>query len=377
MRVVKRLWVWFFLSVALPVAAIPIPEPPQLKGSGYILFDYHSSEVIAGKNIHEPLEPASLTKLMTAYVVFHELKEGHIGLNDEVLVSEKAWKTPGSRMFIEVGKRVRVEDLIKGMVIQSGNDASVALAEYIAGSEESFASLMNDYAQRLGMENSNFNNSNGLPVANHYTTAYDMALLSAAIIRQFPDYYRWFSEKSFTYNEITQRSRNPLLHRDDSVDGLKTGHTNAAGYCLVASANRDSMRLITVMMGASSNQERAEETMKLLNFGFRFYETHRLYGAAETLKQSRIWQGSSETVALGLNEELFITIPRGEYKNLQANLAITEPLMAPVAQGERVGQLELTLGGERIASPAVVTLHSVAEGNLWQQLKDRLLLMFE
>ncbi|MDH5785584.1 MAG: D-alanyl-D-alanine carboxypeptidase [Chromatiales bacterium] len=354
-----------------------IPSAPKLAATGYVLMDYQSGQILAEHNGKQRLEPASLTKMMTAYVIFHELKSGHISLSDRVLVSEKAWRMTGSRMFIEVGSEVSVEQLLKGMIIQSGNDASVALAEYVAGSEENFVPLMNTQAEQLKLEGSRFANSTGLSHPEHYTTAYDMALLAMAIIRDFPEYYSWYSEKSYKYNNIEQNNRNLLLTRDESVDGLKTGHTDAAGYCLVASAKRKDMRLISVIMGTKSEKARASESLKLINYGFRFFETHLLYSAAQQLKQMRIWKGERESLDLGLSEELYVTVPRGQYKNLSATTNIDRTIIAPVTLGQPFGQVNIRLGDEVLVERPLVALQSVAEGGLVQLVKDNVLLMFE
>ena len=265
------------------LAATPVPKAPAVGAKGYLLEDFHSGQSIAEKNADQPMEPASITKLMTAYVVFTEIRNGSLGLSDKVRISEKAWRTEGSRMFVEVNTQVSVAELLKGMIIQSGNDATVALAEQIAGTEDSFAALMNHHAKELGMTKSNFVNSTGLPHKDHYTTARDIARISRAMIEEFPEYYQWYSEREFTYNEITQYNRNKLLWRDESVDGLKTGHTESAGYCLVTSAERDGMRLISVVLGTKSEEARADATQSLLNYGFRFFETHKLYDADNKL----------------------------------------------------------------------------------------------
>jgi D-alanyl-D-alanine carboxypeptidase (penicillin-binding protein 5/6) len=376
-----RLFSLFLLSSLLISgqlwAEIPMPAPPTLSASGYLLLDFHSDRVLAAKDAEQRLEPASLTKIMTAYVVFHELKEGNIGLDEEVLISEKAWRTPGSRMFIEVGKKVSVEDLIKGMIIQSGNDACVALAEHIAGSEATFADVMNSHAKRLGMTDTHFVNSTGLPDEAHYTTPSDIAKVAAASIREFPEYYHWYQEKDFTFNEITQHNRNKLLWRDASVDGIKTGHTEAAGYCLVASARRDEMRLISVVMGTSSEEARAAASQSLLNYGFRFYETHHLYSAGDVLNRARIWKGEKERLPLGLLNDLDVTIPRSQYKNLDAQLEVDPIIMAPINQGDVLGKVSINLNGEQIAQAQLVALESVNDGNLWQQVKDSALLLLE
>ncbi|MEJ1335398.1 MAG: D-alanyl-D-alanine carboxypeptidase family protein, partial [Candidatus Sedimenticola sp. (ex Thyasira tokunagai)] len=325
----------------------------------------------------ERMEPASLTKIMTAYVVLRELKEGNIKLAEEVLVSKKAWRTPGSRMFIEVNKKVSLENLLKGMIIQSGNDASVALAEHIAGSEDSFAGLMNEHARRLGMSNTHFINSNGLPAEDHYTTARDIAKAATATIREFPEYYKWYAVKDFTFNKIKQHNRNKLLWRDETVDGLKTGHTDAAGYCLVASAKRDNMRLISVVMGTKSENSRAKESQALLNYGFRFFETHRLYNAGDKLSQVRTWKGDKEQLGLGLNRDLFITIPRKQYKNLKASMSINPQITAPVGKGEVMGKVNVALNGENVAEAPLIALESVAKGGIWQLARDSVLLWLE
>jgi D-alanyl-D-alanine carboxypeptidase (penicillin-binding protein 5/6) len=354
-----------------------MPAPPTLAASGYLLMDFDSGRTLAEKDSDQRLEPASLTKIMTAYAVFRELKEGHIRLDEEVLISEKAWRTPGSRMFIEVGKRIKVEDLLKGMIIQSGNDACVALAEHIAGTEGTFAEVMNNHAKRLGMANTHFENSTGLPHDNHYTTPADIAKVAAATIREFPEYYAWYSDKEFFFNKIKQHNRNKLLWRDDSVDGIKTGHTEAAGYCLVASAKREEMRLISVVMGTKSEEARAKASQSLLNYGFRFYETHRLYAAGDALNRARVWKGDKEQIALGLREDLSVTIPRNQYKHLNAEMQIDPQIMAPVAQGSVLGQVSINLNGEEIAKAPLVSLEAITDGGIWQQVKDSALLWLE
>jgi D-alanyl-D-alanine carboxypeptidase (penicillin-binding protein 5/6) len=358
-------------------AVVPTPAPPDIAASGYLLVDFHSGKVLAEKNGSERLEPASLTKIMTAYAVFRELKQGNVNLEDRVLVSEKAWRTPGSRMFIEVGKKVKVIDLIKGMIIQSGNDACVALAEHIAGSEATFAELMNNHAMRLGMTDSHFVNSTGLPHDNHYTTPADIAKVAAATIREFPEYYPLYRDKSFVFNSIEQHNRNKLLWRDESVDGIKTGHTEAAGYCLVASAQRENMRLISVVMGTKSEEARAQASQSLLNYGFRFYETHQLYAAGEVLNRARVWKGENEKLPLGLKQNLSVTIPRHQYQNLDAQMEIEPKIMAPIEEGKILGHVSVMLNGELITEAPLVALKSIADGNIWQQIKDTALLWLE
>ena len=365
------------LAPASSALAVPVPAPPTVAASGHLLIDFDSGAVLTEKNADTRLEPASLTKIMTAYVVMRELAGGNVKLDDTVLVSNKAWRTPGSRMFIEVGKRVSVEDLLKGMIIQSGNDASVALAEHIAGSEETFANLMNEHAARLGMRNTHFLNSTGLPDENHYTTAADIALVTMATIREFPEYYAWYADKEFTFNDIQQHNRNRLLWRDESVDGVKTGHTEAAGYCLVATAKRDGMRLISVVMGTESEDARAKESQSLLNYGFRFFETHRLYGPGEPLASPRVWKGSAETVGAGLAKPLYVTIPRRQYQNLQASLSIRPQIMAPVQKGEVLGSVLITLDGDTVVEQPLQALNTVDEGGIWEVVKDSALLWLE
>jgi D-alanyl-D-alanine carboxypeptidase (penicillin-binding protein 5/6) len=365
-------------SLITPLYALAdVPAAPEIAASGYLLVDVDSDTVLAAKNAEQRLEPASLTKIMTAYVAFRELRSGSIKASDEVLVSEKAWKTPGSRMFIEVNKRVTVDDLLKGMIIQSGNDASVALAEHIAGSEQAFANLMNDHARRLGMLDTHFVNSTGLPDAEHYTTPRDIALVSEATIREFPELYSLYAVKQFTFNGIKQNNRNDLLWRDDSVDGVKTGHTEAAGYCLVASAKRDDMRLISVVMGTASEKSRATASLALLNYGFRFYETHRLYGAGDRLTRTRVWMGEREEVSLGLSNDLHVTIPRRQYDRLAARTDIRSQMEAPISKGQKVGEVVVELDGEVITRKPLVALEDIAEGGIWRRLVDSLLMLLE
>jgi len=379
MRAFKFLTTLLLLASALSVQAAPslIPSPPRLAASGYVLMDYHSGQVLASENADERMEPASLTKMMTAYVVFHEIKAGHISLKDKVRISEKAWRMPGSRMFIEVGSTVSVEQLLKGLIIQSGNDAAVALAEFVAGSEDAFVPLMNAHAKRLGLTGTHFENSTGLPHKEHYTTPLDMARLASALIHDFPGHYSWYSVKKYTYNNITQSNRNLLLYRDDSVDGVKTGHTESAGYCLVSSAKRDDMRLISVVMGTHSEKARAQESQKLLNYGFRFYETHQLYKAHTPLKNMRIWKGENESLPLGLASELYVTVPRGQYKELNASLSVDKTIIAPVTEGQKLGNVSVKLGDETIVKRPLIALQNVAEGGIWQKIKDNALLLFQ
>jgi D-alanyl-D-alanine carboxypeptidase (penicillin-binding protein 5/6) len=361
----------------LASAAPPVPAPPQLGAESYLLMDFNSGRVLVENNPDMRVEPASITKLMTAYVVFHELADGKIRLEDTVTISENAWRTGGSRMFIEPNMQITVEDLIRGMVIQSGNDASVALAEHVAGTEAAFASLMNHYAELLGMQGTHFVNATGLPDPEHYTTARDVVLLSAATVRDFPDYYAWYSEKEFTFNNIRQHNRNTLLWRDPAIDGLKTGHTESAGYCLAASAKRDGMRLVSALMGSTSESSRASETQTLLNYGFRFFETVQLYQAGQELTRARVWKGLEEEVPLGLTEEMFVTIPSGRYDDLEAQVQMQPQLTAPLAAGDTVGQINVKLGEDTVASRNLVTLAAVEEAGFFGSAWDGLQLWFD
>ncbi len=363
--------------VSLSTYAVPAPVPPSVDASAYILMDHHTGKILAEQNSGERMEPASITKIMTAYVVASELKQGNISIDDQVIVSEKAWRMEGSRMFIEVNTQVKVSDLLHGVIIQSGNDASVALAEHVAGSEEGFASLMNYHAEKLGLVDSHFVNSTGLPHAEHYTTAHDMAVLTSNFIRRFPDIYEWFSIREFVYNKIKQSNRNKLLWRDESVDGVKTGHTSSAGYCLVASAEREQMRLISVVLGSASVKKRTSASQALLNFGFRFYDTHRLYKALEPITTIKVWKGEKEKLELGVDRDLYITIPRGQYKNLDATMKLDEQIIAPVTAGQQKGLLSVKLGDEPLLEQPLVALTMVREAGLFGRLSDHIRLMFE
>ncbi len=355
----------------------PIPDPPSIDARGYLLIEQSSGQVLASKNADEPLEPASLTKLMTAYVLFHELASGKVQLSDMVTISEKAWRTQGSRMFIEVGKQVSVEDLMQGMIVQSGNDASVALAEHVAGSEATFAAMMNEYASRLGMSNTQFNNATGLPTDNHITTATDIGRLARAIIEEFPQYYRWYSQKSFRYNGISQNNRNALLWRLDWVDGLKTGMTDAAGYCLVSSGEQQGMRLVSVVMGSSSAKSRANASQSLLGYGFRFYERHQLFEQDTPIAKARVWKGEFEQVELGLNKALSAVVPAGRRELLSAEMDLNTNIMAPVSTSQELGQVRIMLDGEVIAREPLRALRDVPEGGFFDRMLDEIQLWFE
>jgi len=377
----KKILLLIIIAMAVPIAAqaqrsppppprgMPTPAAPSLGANSYILIDFNSGHVVVENKPDMRVEPASITKVMTSYVVFTELAAGNIKLEDLVDISEAAWRTGGSRMFIEPGMEVTVEQLIKGMVIQSGNDASVALAEHLAGTESAFADLMNHYATQLGMTNSHFMNATGLPNEDHYTTARDVAILSVALIAEFPDYYHWYSEKEYSFNKIRQHNRNNLLWRDPAVDGLKTGHTQAAGYCLAASAKRDGMRLVSVVLGSGSESSRVSESQSLLNYGFRFFETVQLYKAGQELAQGRVWKGEKEQIRLGIRDELFVTIPRGRYDELDAQVEMRPELIAPIAGQEVVGQISIQLENEEIVSRNLIALESIDEagflGRTW------------
>ena len=356
---------------------MPTPAAPIIGAKSFLVIDSKTGHEIATLDADAPLAPASLTKIMTTYVVFSALQQGQITLDEEVTVSEKAWRTEGSRMFIEVGTRVTVKDLLMGMIVQSGNDASVALAEHIAGSESVFAEMMNQHAAALGMHSSHFRNATGLPADNHVTTARDLATLARAIVEEFPDYYKWHAVKEFTYNNIKQSNRNSLLWRDDSVDGLKTGHTEDAGYCLVASAERDGMRIISVVLGTSSTKARADGSQALVNYAFRFFETRLLFKAGEEISNARIWKSANEYSRLGVLEDLYITVRRGSYDKLESKLDIPAIVLAPIAAGQPVGELSISLEGEGLLKTPLRALDDNPDGSFWQRTKDSVSLWFE
>jgi D-alanyl-D-alanine carboxypeptidase (penicillin-binding protein 5/6) len=368
------------LALALQAKAesleVQTPAPPAIDAKAFILQDFHTGRVLAENNADEKLAPASLTKIMTVYVVFKELANGHLHLDDLATISKKAWSTTGSRMFVEVNAQVKIEDLLKGVIIQSGNDASVALAEHIAGDEATFADMMNQHAARLGMKNTHFKNADGLPVEDHYTTARDLAILTTALIKEFPQYYPWFSQKEFTYNNIVQHNRNLLLSRDSTVDGVKTGHTEDAGYCLVASALRNDMRLISVVMGTKSVNARAVENQNLLNYGFRFFESPRLYEGKTALSDSKAWKGDAQTVPLGLAEGLYVTVPRGSAGDVKTALHVAGPIIAPFKEGEKFGTVEVIYKDKVIDQKDLIALKAVSEGSLFRRLLDGVLMRF-
>ena len=356
--------------------ATPIPAPPDLKARSFILLDHDSGRVLAALDPDSRQEPASLTKLMSAYVVFKALEEDRIKLDDMVTISEYAWKQEGSRMFVEVGKQVPVEDLILGMIVQSGNDATVALAEHVAGTEPAFVQMMNAYAAQLGMRGSHFTNSPGMPGPEHYITARDVAVLSSALIRDFPQYYRWYSQKEYTWNGITQQNRNGLLWRDSTVDGVKTGHTESAGYCLVTSAHREGMRLVAAVLGTDSMRAREDANAALLNYGFNFFETRRVYGAGQPLTSVRVWKGTQPEVGLVLGKDLYVTGQRGRMGSVQAEFELPERVIAPLSKATSIGKARIVVDGATVASHDVYPADDVPAGGLFRRAVDSVRLWF-
>lgn len=357
-------------------AQVMIPAAPQLAATAWILMDAHSGKIITEHNADKRIPPASLTKMMTSYLLEYELKQGNVALNDQVRISVKAWRTPGSRMFIREGTYVSVSDLLRGVIIQSGNDASVAVAEHLAGSEESFADIMNQHAHVMGMNNTQFRNATGLPEEGHYSSARDLAMLSRVKILDYPEHYTIYSEREFTYNNITQSNRNRLLWRDNTVDGLKTGHTDDAGYCLAASAEREGMRLISVVMGARSDEGRAQESQKLLTYGFRYFETKRLYEQYQVLNKAKIWKGTIDSIQLGLTEDLYATLPRGHLGDLRADMQINPNIKAPISAGTELGTLIIILGDEIITQKPLVALDNIPKAGFFKSLWHSLVMFF-
>ena len=353
-----------------------IPKPPSLAASSYILLDANSGEVLVEHNSDKVLPPASLTKMMTAYLVFEELAYGNIQLEEKARVSIKAWKAEGSRMFIREGTGVKIGDLIKGVIIQSGNDASIALAEHISGTEEAFVDVMNQYAVQLGMANTHFENATGLPSKGHRSTARDLSKLANHIIFDHEEFYPLYKEKKFKYNNIEQSNRNRLLFQNSRVDGLKTGHTDEAGYCLVSSAVHNGMRLISVVMGAKSDRGRADESQKLLTYGFRYFESHKLYSKNEALQDARVWLGESEALQLGVKEGAYITIPRGQEDNLTVEYSIDNIIKAPVIKGMEYGRVKVSLGEKVLMDKALYSLHEVKPAGFVARIWDYIKLFF-
>jgi len=369
-------------SVPRPVVPeAPVPPPPEVDGKSWVLMDYNTGQIIASKEPDMQVEPASITKVMTDYVVSAEIGNGKIHMTDPVTISENAWRgggagTDGSTSFLKLNSQVPLKDLLYGMIIQSGNDAAIALAEHTAGSEPAFANLMNAYAKQLGMTHSNFQNASGYPIANHYTTARDIAILSRALIHDFPEDYAISAVKEFEWNGIKQHNRNLLLWRDNTVDGIKTGHTAAAGYCLAASAKQGDARMIAIVMGASSEKGRADAALALLNYGFRFYESHKLYEANKPLATPKLWKGAENTIPLGLTEDAMVSVKRGDYDKLKANLDIPATLIAPFKKGQQVGTLRVTLDGQPVLTKPLVALADAPEGGFFSRLWDTIMLWF-
>ena len=361
----------FLFSFSAAYAAAP--PPPSVIGKSWIVGDLSSGQVLAAENPGERFEPASLTKLMTAYLVFAALRDGKLSPGQAVGVSERAWRAPGSRMFIEPRRPVTVEQLIRGVVVQSGNDAAIALAEAVAGSEEAFVQRMNREAARLGMKDTRFMNASGLPDPQHYSTAQDLYALAEALIRDFPaEYAQYYAQKEFRYNNVSQPNRNRLLWLDPSVDGVKTGHTESAGYCLIASSRRSGRRLLSVLLGSTSESARAQESQKLLNWGFQFFDSVKLFGAGDSVKALEVWKGATDAVKVGVQGDLFVTVPRGEADKLSAELVSQQPLVAPLAKGQRVGVLRVTHDGKPFGEYPLVTLEPVAMAGFFRRTWDTL-----
>ena len=362
---------------ATPAGASGIPSAPDVDARAYILVDYTSGQALAQRNADARMEPASLTKLMTCYVVFQALKAGTLKLDDPVTISEHAWRAEGSRTFVQVGSKVPAEVLIKGMIVQSGNDATIALAERVGGTEAAFAQLMNDYARRLGMTNTHFDDSSGLPSPTHYTTAHDMALLASALVRDFPEYYPWFSIREFVWNSIKQDNRNGLLERDPSVDGMKTGHTDTAGYCLVTSAKRQDMRLISVVFGSNSIKGREDASAALINYGFTFYETVNVKRRGTAVLKPRVYKAAEEFYSVGPATDINIVVPRGQAGSIMTTATVQTRLIAPLSTNTQVGQLQVVVGGKPVTSVPLYPIANVPEGGLWSRLSDTVLLWFQ
>ncbi len=378
LRLIHFLILFFSFSLLnakeLPVSDVQLPE---IDASSYLLIDFQSGDKLAAKNAYQRVEPASITKIMTAFIIYQELEKGNISLDDMVLVSKKAWKMEGSRMFIKVGEKIKLKELLYGLIIQSGNDAAVALAEHIAGTEAAFVKRMNLVAQELGLKNTHYANVTGWPASNHYSTASDIAKLTRILISHYPEHYKLYSQKEYTYNRISQRNRNQLLWKDKTVDGVKTGHTESAGYCLVASAKRNNMRLISVVLGTKSPQERTSYTRQLLEFGFRFYETHLLYKKDSVLAEARVWKGNESTVPLGVINDLYITIQKEHYKKLKGIMEIDKGIDAPIKRGDILGKIKFTVDNKIIREIPLVAMRSVDEGSGWDKFVDSIRKLFD
>jgi serine-type D-Ala-D-Ala carboxypeptidase (penicillin-binding protein 5/6) len=374
-----------FAAALLPflfsfAAHATIPDAPKLDATSYVLFDFDSGETLAEFNPHLQVGPASITKVMLTYVVLDEVKKGRIKLSDEALISEKAWRqgkdSSESRMFLDLGSRVKVEDLLHGVITQSGNDASVALAEHVAGSEDAFADLMNQYAAKLGMKNTHFTNAPGMPDDDHYSSAFDLTLVGAALIRDFPEYYEWFSRPDFIYNGIKQGNRNLMLSMDRSVDGIKTGHTSAAGYCLLSSAQREGHRLIAAVMGTKSQKYRAEASLELLNYGFRFFDSVKLLGKTQPAGSARVWKGAIDDVQLGTLDTVFLSVPRGGAEKAEIRPTIDSTLIAPLSEGQVVGTVSILIDGKEMRTEPLVVLNAVPAGSFFKRLWHTIRLWF-
>lgn len=381
---IKKLLLHFVLfALVAPTCAQPVPDaaktdlsPPELTARSWVVMDYNTGWILAQHQADERIEPASLSKLMTAYVVFDALRKGTIKLDDKVTVSKKAWQTGGSRMFIEVDTQVTVGNLLKGLIIQSGNDAAVALAEHVAGTEEAFATRMNEYADRLGMTNSHFTNAPGLPDPDHYSTARDLTMLAASLIREFPNYYKWYSIREFTFNEITQYNRNDLLGRDDAIDGVKTGYTKRAGYCLIGSGKKDGMRLVATVTGTESPSRRAEEVHALLKYGFSSYESKLLFDGGKPAAGVPVYKGDRDNVSVAVERPLYITVAKGKEPELKADLQVPDLAMAPINSGQPLGEVTVTLAGDALMDAPLVAMKSIDRGTWWQVALDSLVLWF-
>jgi D-alanyl-D-alanine carboxypeptidase (penicillin-binding protein 5/6) len=360
-----------------PAGAMAIPNPPEVDARGYILADYTSGQVLAQRNADSRMEPASLTKLMTCYAVFHALKAGTLKLDDQVTISERAWKAEGSRTFLQVGTKVPAEVLIKGMIVQSGNDATIAIAERVGGTEGAFVQLMNDYARRLGMTNTHFDDSSGLPSPTHYTTARDMSLLASALVRDFPQYYPWFSIREFVWGNIKQQNRNGLLQRDASVDGMKTGHTDSAGYCLVTSARRQDMRLVAVVLNSNSIKGREDASAALVNYGFTFYQAVNVKPRGTAVLKPRVFKAAEEFYSVGPATDINIVVPRGQAGSITTTATVQHRLIAPLSTGTQVGELQVVVDGKPVTSVPLYPLTDVPEGGIWSRLSDTVLLWFQ
>ncbi|MCK5726838.1 MAG: D-alanyl-D-alanine carboxypeptidase [Thiotrichaceae bacterium] len=361
----------------MPLLATALTLPPELGARSYLLIDFHSNNILVSKNAGKKIEPASITKLMTAYVIYKELAKGTIDKRDLVLISEKAWRKKGSRMFVEANKKVPMERLMSGLIIQSGNDAAIALAEHVAGTEGNFVQKMNEEAKRLGMNNTQFNNATGWPdKGKHYSTVEDIALLARAVIKEFPEHYKLYSQKEYSYNGIKQYNRNKLLWLDPTVDGIKTGHTESAGYCLVSSAKRDNMRLISVVVGANSAKERSDYSQQLMEYGYRAYETNKLYKSGAVLENVRVWKGSEKVLPIGILDDYYITVPKGTLANLEGSIEYISDADAPIKRGDVMGKLIIKEGEKVVLEHPVVALTDISGGGVWRKMTDGLQKVF-